>query len=62
MKLVKLMLAVLVLASTTGCVLTKAVTVPMRITGAALSVIPVAGNVADKAIDKAADVVDKLPL
>lgn len=46
----------------TGCVLTKVVTVPMRVTGAVISVVPVVGNHMDETIDTAADVVDKLPI
>ncbi|HRY30293.1 MAG TPA: hypothetical protein P5079_09695 [Elusimicrobiota bacterium] len=61
MKTLKLSLAALVAFMLSGCVLTKVVTVPMRVTGAAISIIPVAGNAVDGAIDKAADGVDKLP-
>ena len=46
----------------TGCVLTKIVTVPMRVTGAVISVVPVVGNQIDGTIDTAADVADKLPM
>ncbi|MCP4113997.1 MAG: hypothetical protein GY737_01090 [Desulfobacteraceae bacterium] len=46
----------------TGCVLTKLVTVPMRVTGAVISVLPVVGNPMDETIDTAADVVDELPI
>ncbi len=45
-----------------GCLLTKAVTVPMRVGGAVLSVVPVVGNAADATIDTAADAVDQIPL
>ena len=45
-----------------GCVLTKIVTVPMRLGGAVVSIIPVAGNTAHEAIDEAAEMVDELPL
>lgn len=45
-----------------GCVLTKLVSVPLRVVGAAVSIIPVAGNTAHDGIDAAADVVDDLPL
>ena len=62
MKLLKVMLALLFLASASGCVLTKIISVPMRVVGAVVSVIPVAGNVANDVIDKAANTVDKLPL
>ena len=46
----------------TGCFLTKIVTVPMRVIGAAVSIIPVAGNVAHDAIDEAAEGIDELPI
>lgn len=45
-----------------GCILTKVVSVPMRVVGAAVSIIPVAGNTAHDGIDAAADIVDDLPL
>ena len=45
-----------------GCFLTKVVTVPMRLTGAVISIIPVVGNSIDESIDTAADSVDLLPL
>lgn len=51
-----------ILLTQTGCLLTKVVTVPMRVTGAVISVIPVAGNAVDESIDTAADAVDELPL
>jgi len=44
-----------------GCVLTKVVSVPMRLAGAVVSIIPVAGNKAHEAIDEAAETVDELP-
>ena len=44
-----------------GCVLTKIVTVPMRLGGAVISIIPVAGNTAHEVIDEAAEAVDELP-
>ncbi len=61
MKTSKLLLLALVLMSTTGCLLTKIVTVPMRVAGAVVSIIPAVGNTADAAVDKAADAVDALP-
>lgn len=45
-----------------GCVLTKVVTVPMRVGAAVISIVPVAGNTAHDAIDTAADAVDRVPL
>jgi hypothetical protein len=45
-----------------GCVLTKIVTVPMRLGAAVISIVPVAGNQAHDAIDEAAEAVDEVPL
>ena len=53
------LLALVVLSN--GCLLTKAVSVPMRGVGAIISLIPVAGNTAHDAIDKGAETIDKLP-
>jgi hypothetical protein len=44
-----------------GCFATKIVTVPMRVGGAIVSVVPVVGNVADDAIDVAADTINLIP-
>ena len=54
-----LLLSALVLSS---CVLTKVVTVPMRVGGAVISIIPVVGDSIDEAIDEAADVIDTMPI
>lgn len=57
------LVAVAALASSlSGCFLTKIVTVPMRIVGAVVSIIPVAGNTGNKVIQTAADTVDDIPL
>ncbi|WP_339134789.1 MAG: DUF6726 family protein [Candidatus Electrothrix sp. GW3-4] len=45
-----------------GCFFTKVVTVPMRVGGAVISVVPVVGNTVHKAIDEAAEAVDEVPL
>lgn len=56
-------LLLLVMASLlSGCVLTKIATVPMRVVGAAVSIVPVAGNTAHDAIDEAAETVDDVPI
>ncbi len=62
MNLVKVLAIVLVALSLNGCVLTKLVTVPMRVVGAVVSIVPVAGNVAHDGIDAAAEVVDEIPI
>jgi len=45
-----------------GCVLTKAVTTPMRVVGAVVSVVPVVGDAVDATIEEVADGVDEIPL
>ena len=45
-----------------GCVLTKVVTVPMRVGGAIVSVVPVLGEPIDEAIDTVADGIDEIPI
>lgn len=45
-----------------GCFLTKVVTVPMRVGGAIISVVPGVGDAIDESIDTAADAVDMIPL
>ncbi|MBF0370265.1 MAG: hypothetical protein HQL52_12500 [Magnetococcales bacterium] len=58
----QLLLVLMVGLSTSGCLLTKAVTVPMRVVGAATSAVPVVGGVVDTMLDTAADSVDEIPL
>lgn len=45
-----------------GCVFTKVVTVPMRVTGAVVSVIPVFGDGVNNVLDTSADVIDAIPI
>ncbi|HAD99275.1 MAG TPA: hypothetical protein DCG46_04945 [Gammaproteobacteria bacterium] len=59
LKITVLSLSMLLLSS---CVLTKVVTVPMRVTGAIISVIPGVGEGIDAAIDETADVIDAIPI
>lgn len=62
MKFAKLFLLLLLALQLSSCFLTKIVTVPMRVSGAIISIVPVAGNTADGAIDKAADTIDEIPI
>ncbi len=61
-RVVKLLAVLLLMLQLCGCVLTKIVSVPMRVGGAVVSIIPVAGNTAHDTIDKAADIVDEVPI
>ena len=62
MRLAKLFIAVLLVTQLSGCFFTKIVTVPMRVGGAVISIVPVVGNTAHDAIDGVADVVDEIPI
>jgi len=61
-KFIKVSVVVLMVSSLSGCFLTKIVSVPMRLVGATISIVPVVGNTADAAIDEAADIVDDVPI
>ncbi len=59
----KLILVLLMSASLlSGCVLTKVVTVPMRVAGAVASVVPIVGDAVDETIEEVADGIDEIPL
>lgn len=60
--LVRVVAVAALTASLSGCFLTKVVTVPMRVVGAVVSIIPVAGNTANDVIQGAANTVDDIPL
>lgn len=62
MKIAKVVLLLLLASQLGGCLLTKVVSVPMRVGGAVISIVPVAGNTAHDAVDKAADIVDEVPI
>ena len=62
MKSLKILVLLIAATLCSGCVLTKLVTVPMRLAGAVVSIVPVAGNTAHDAIDKAAEIVDEIPI
>jgi Family of unknown function (DUF6726) len=58
----RLFVLLIALLPLNGCILTKVVTVPMRLGGAVISIIPAVGNSAHDAIDEAAEIVDDVPL
>ncbi len=58
-KLIVILSAAVMLSS---CVLTKVVTVPMRVGGAVISIVPGVGEEIDAAIDETADVIDAIPI
>jgi len=58
----KLLVFVLISLYLSGCVLTKVVTVPIRVTGSVISVIPVIGDPIDEILSYSADVIDAIPI
>ncbi|BBL72083.1 DUF6726 family protein [Methylogaea oryzae] len=62
MKIVRLVAVCLLASLSSACVLTKVASVPMRLSGAVVSIVPGVGNAAHDAIDTAADGVDDLPI
>jgi len=58
----KLFVFVLISLYLSGCVLTKLVTVPMRVTGSVISVIPVVGDGIDEVLGQSADIIDSIPI
>jgi hypothetical protein len=59
LKIVFLLVTTIILQ---GCVLTKIASVPMRLGGAVVSIVPGVGNTAHDAIDEAAETVDDIPI
>jgi len=58
----KLFVLALISLYLSGCVLTKVVTVPMRVTGSVISVIPVVGDSIDEVLEQSADIIDAIPI
>jgi len=57
----KLFIIIVVALFISGCVLTKVITVPLRVSGAVASGVPFIGNQIDEVVDKSADLIDELP-
>lgn len=62
MKYLRLLALLLCVAPLGGCVLTKIVTMPMRVVGAVTSIVPVVGNTVHDVIDESADMIDEIPI
>ena len=58
----KLLMFVLISLYLSSCVLTKVVTVPMRVAGSVISVIPVVGDGIDEVLEQSADIIDAIPI
>lgn len=62
MNYLKLFILLSILLLLNGCVLTKVITVPMRLGAAVVSIVPIVGNNVHDVIDEAAEVVDDVPI
>ena len=58
----KLVIIVIVALYISGCVLTKVLTVPMRVAGAVISVVPPIAYGVEDVIVKSADLIDSIPI
>lgn len=62
MRIVVFFFTLMLLLILTGCLATKVVTVPMRVVGEVVGLVPVVGGVVEGAVDTTAFVVDLAPL
>ena len=58
----KFILYTLIALHLSSCVFTKVITVPIRVTGAVISVIPVVGDGVNSVLGASADVIDAIPI
>lgn len=62
MRIVMFLFTLMLLSLLTGCMATKIVTVPMRVAGEMVGLVPVVGGVVEGAVDTTAFAVDLVPL
>jgi len=62
MRIIMLPVLIILTLAIHGCVLTKIATVPMRVGGAVVSVVPLVGNPVHDGVDAVAETVDLVPL
>ena len=62
MRIVMFLFTLMLLSLLTGCLATKVVTIPMRIAGEVVGLVPVVGGVVEGAIDSTAFTADLVPL
>ncbi len=58
----KVAMLVLIACYLSGCVMTKVITVPMRVAGSVISVVPFIGDGVEDVIGKSADLIDAIPI
>ncbi len=57
-----LAVALVIAVMTSGCVLTRIITMPMRVIGSVTTILPIPMDAVDEAIDEAADAIDEIPI
>ncbi|WP_432823325.1 DUF6726 family protein [Trichloromonas sp.] len=62
MTFIKTLIILLLASQLSGCLFTKLVSVPIRVGGAVLSIVPGAGNSIHDALDTAAETIDDVPI
>lgn len=62
MRIFILIFAVMLMLLQAGCLVTKVVTIPMRVAGEVVGFVPVIGGVVEGAVDTTAGAVDLAPL
>ena len=62
MRIVIFLFTLMLLSLLMGCMATKVVTIPMRVVGEVVGLVPVVGGVVEVAVDTTAFAVDLVPL
>ena len=62
MRIVIFFFTLMLVSRLTGCMVTKVVTIPMRVVGEVVGLVPVVGGVVEVAVDTTAFAVDLVPL
>ena len=62
MRIVMFFFTLMLVSLLTGCMATKVVTIPMRVVGEVVGLVPVVGGVVEGAVDTTAFAVDLVPL
>ena len=62
MRIIMFFFTLMLLFLLTGCMATKVVTIPMRVVGEVVGLVPVVGGVVEGAVDTTAFAVDLVPL
>ena len=62
MRVIIILFTLMLLLFLTGCMATKVVTIPMRVAGEVVGLVPLVGGIAEGVVDTTAGAVDLIPL